>query len=482
MGILRSQANDVNSANNDSTNPADLPTTGQQQKIRNSLRYSIIDGTFYSIMVGFGESFFSNFAVFLKPTDFQLGLLGSLPQVFGFLCQLFTQKMVMLFHSRQTVVCLGVFLQACMYLPIAFTFFLGDSRVSYLIACVVVYQVCGSILVPAWNSWMGDLVDEKHRGRYFGKRNSILSTASFTAVLLGGYILKNFQGDPARQYLGFLILFSIAWLARTLSGIYLTQKYEPPYTAMPSSSITFREFFQRIRGTNFQMFVSFMLCMNFSVFVSAAFFAPHMLKDLQLSPMSFAMVQATPIITKLLVIPRWGLACDQFGTKKIMTLTSMMIPTVPVVWLFGGQVWYLMLIQVYSGFVWAGFEIASFNVMFETTHAQDRVSYISYYNVLNGVAILVGSMCGALIVQYNHLFLSGYLAVFLVSGLLRGVAAALFIRKIREMRTVSPISYGGLVLKIVGFGFPTMGLVHAPILFQKKKSPDTIAYRKKVEL
>lgn len=47
-------------------------------KIKKSLKCSILDGTFYSIMIGSGESFFFAFAVFLKANNIQLGLLGSL--------------------------------------------------------------------------------------------------------------------------------------------------------------------------------------------------------------------------------------------------------------------------------------------------------------------------------------------------------------------------------------------------------------------
>ena len=54
-----------------------------EEKVRKSLRYSITDGAFYSAMVGFGESFFSVFAVFMKASNLHPGLLGALPQTIG---------------------------------------------------------------------------------------------------------------------------------------------------------------------------------------------------------------------------------------------------------------------------------------------------------------------------------------------------------------------------------------------------------------
>ena len=62
----------------------------QDEKIQKSLRYSIFDGAFSAAMIGFGESFFVPFALFLKATSIQIGVLSSLPQALGSLLQLFS--------------------------------------------------------------------------------------------------------------------------------------------------------------------------------------------------------------------------------------------------------------------------------------------------------------------------------------------------------------------------------------------------------
>ena len=65
-----------------------------RERVRKSLRYSVADGSFYSSMVGFGESFIQAFAVFLKATNFQLSLLGSLPQTLGCISQFFSSWLI----------------------------------------------------------------------------------------------------------------------------------------------------------------------------------------------------------------------------------------------------------------------------------------------------------------------------------------------------------------------------------------------------
>src|SRR3989339_2065867 len=91
-----------------------IDSNKKKEAIRKSLRYSILDGTFYSLMVGFGESFFSAFAVFLKANNMQLGLLGSLPQALGSLSQLVSNRLIWLFNSRKKFVCTSALLEGLM--------------------------------------------------------------------------------------------------------------------------------------------------------------------------------------------------------------------------------------------------------------------------------------------------------------------------------------------------------------------------------
>lgn len=410
-----------------------------EQKIERSLRYSIIDGTFYCIMVGMGEQFFSALAVFLKASNMQLGLLGTLPQVFGSMCQLFAARLLSYFRSRQRMMCLGAFLQGCMYFPIASTLFLGSWSVPCLIAFVVFYSVCGMMLGPVWNSWMGDLVPAQRRGSYFGIRNCINGLASFTSVLAGGYILYRFSHSGLPPYVGFVTLFTLAFMARSMSSLYLAKKYEPPYRTEDQPKIGFRDFVSSLATSQYGTFARFMWCMNFSVFVSSPYFAAYMLKDLQLDYFTFTSVTGVLIITKLLIMPIWGRMCDRVGSRRIIAVTGFLLPTVPVIWLLEHEIWYLLLIQTYGGIVWSGFEIATCNYVFESTQTSTRVAYISYYNVINGMVIFCGGIIGGLLLKYKHvfgcdLFWSQYFYLFLLSGMLRLLATSLFISKLRQLR------------------------------------------------
>ncbi len=432
------------------------------QKVKKSLVYSIIDGVFYSIKVGIGSSSFAAYAVFLKAQDWELGLLGTLPQVLGSLVQLFSQHLMIAMHSRQIAVCLGAFWQALMYIPIILIFFASSHNTLYLLMFTSLYWVAGMLIGPIWNSWMGDLVPSSMRGSYFGRRNKLMEIASFSSMLLGGFILKQFSHSAETEYWGFVTIFCIAFFARLLSCFFLWKKYEPPYVAPPMPEKHFWKFLSHLNSTDYGSFVLFMCLMNIAIYCSAPYFAPYMLKVLSIDYFTYGLINATAVLVKCLFLPYWGKLCDQFGTKKVLVATGFLMPLVPMFWFFQGTLWYFLAIQAYAGFIWAGFEIAAFNINFDLTDREHRLEYISYYNVLNGIAIFIGGMLGGLAIRFGM----AYPILFVMSGLLRYIVCSFFLRKIQEGRTVEPVSYPQLFLKLFT-SMPTMGLLYQRIFFPK---------------
>ncbi|HLP79580.1 MAG TPA: MFS transporter [Acidobacteriota bacterium] len=425
---------------------------------KKSLRFSVLDGSFYSIMVGFGESFFSAFAIFLHATNTQLALLGSLPQMLGSVLQLFSRRLLLFFASRKKFVVFSATCQALMHVFIAGAYFFDALSVPILIACVALYLSFAMVPGPVWSSWMGDLVNEEERGMYFGRRNKICGFASFVSFLIAGFILQEVSGT--NKYYGFLVLFGIALVARLISVSYLARKTDPPCDLPAKNPYPFFSFLSEVTSTNYGFFVMFLWFINFAVFLSGPFFAPYMLNHLHLSYMEFTLVTASTIIAKLLFMPIWGKAADTYGTRKLLVLSAILIVPVPALWLFGSAVWYLILIQLYSGFVWAGFELTTFNFLFDTTQPSKRTSSIAYYNVLNGVFLFLGSLMGTFLISIDEgVFSSSYLFVFLVSSVLRGIACICFLHRLKEVRNVAPVRYQDLLLNVLTV-MPTMGVIN----------------------
>lgn len=419
-----------------------------QEKIKKSLFYSIVEGSFWSIMYGFGETYIAAFAIFLMANNFQIALLASLPLLMGSLSQFFAVKLIDMFKSRKKFVVATAAIQALTWLPIMLVFYINKWSIYFLIAFAVVYFISGMISAPAWNSWIGDLVNPEQRGIYFGKRSKIIGLISLISIVGAGIILDMFKDGASKQYIGFVIIFSLALAARLLSAFFLNKKYEPEFKVKKEKGFSFLTFLKQIRYNNYGLFVVFLCLMNFSVYVAGPFFAAYWLYDLKLSYSAYMIIISAAFVTRYISLPAWGFLSDRYGTKKILNLTGYLMPITPILWMLSTNYYILVLIQFYSGIVWAGFELSSFNFIFDTTTASNRARCISYYNILNGIAIFAGALLGSIFVQFHSLFWSKYYIVFLISGLLRYSVSIAFLPRLKEARKVSEISNKKIFFKL----------------------------------
>src|SRR5690606_20160294 len=113
----------------------------------------------------------SAFALFLKATTPQIGLLASLPPLLASFMQLVSAWLGRLTGQRKPIILAGAALQAASWVPIlALPLLYPAHAVPLMIACVVLYQCGAHLVTPQWSSMMGDIVPPRRRGRFFALR------------------------------------------------------------------------------------------------------------------------------------------------------------------------------------------------------------------------------------------------------------------------------------------------------------------------
>jgi MFS family permease len=425
-----------------------------------SLRAAIKDGVSYAVMMGCGESYLGPFGIFLRASILQVGLLATLPQLFGAVMQWLAAVTMDRFRSRRKVIVAGAATQSITLIPMALLpFVFGSSTLSvlYLLALMIVYQGASGSTVPIWNSLIGDLVPANVRGRFFGHRNRLTGMSSFVSLLLAGGILDLFD-RTGKAEVGFLVVFSVAFLARLNSVRWLSKYEDPEFRITPDQVFTFRQFLRRSPYSNFAKFVFFVGAINFGVSFSAPYFALYMLRDLRFSYVEFTVVSGVATITQFLTFRYWGELSDHFGNKKILNVCGWGVAVVPILWLVSPHVLYLVIIQVYSGFVWSGFGLASSNFIFDAVTPPKRARCVAYQGLVNGFFVFLGSVAGGY--AAGHLpqsFSLGFWVwkpafilpvIFLISGLIRLVAAGIFLPKFKEVRPVEPIRHRDIIFRV----------------------------------
>lgn len=431
-----------------------------EDRIKRSLHNSLLDGIWCNIMSGFTDTFMAPYALAIGASPSIIGFLTSMPNLVGAFFQSISASVAERLGSRQALINPAVLIHALMLIPIILIPYVFTShQVFLLIVFYAAFVSLNLLAFPAWSSMMADHVPETERGKVFGMRNRIFGFTNVSAMFLAGsilYLVKHFLagcGGAAAAYApvaGFTIIFTIAFCARLVSWQYLVKMYEPRLEIRDEHRFTIFDFLKRVRKTNFGRFVIFMAAMNFMVNVSGPFLPVYLLKDLRFNYLTYTIVTLTVTLTIFFMMNWWGLHADHIGNRRLIRLSSLFLPLVPVMWMLARTPAALIVIQVISGFFWAGFNLSSSNFIYDAVTPEKRTRCIAYYNVVNGLAITVAAVTGGFLLSVvPPVWGSKVVPLFIISAVGRAVVAV-FLPRFKEVRAVKHISHRDLFYSIIG--------------------------------
>lgn len=430
-------------------------------QVERSLSLAVRDGVAYSIMTGSAESYFTAYALFLKATTTQVAFLAAVPPMLGSLMQLCAAWLARRKPRRMPIILVGVTAQLFMLLPMLWLPYLFPAQaVPIFIGCVVLYFAAFNLSSPVWISLMGDLVPERWRGRYFARRTRLMSLTAFLALLAAGLTLHlaEIQGHTR---LGFLVILSVALLARLYSLSQIARMHEPPGATALAEPVLTQSELQQLRHSQFVRFALFFASLNAAVTIVAPFITVYLLRDLNFSYLQFTVSAAMYVMAQFLTLNMWGRISDALGNRLILAVTGSTIALIPMLWLLSTSFWYIVALQVFGGFTWAGFSLSASNFLYDLVAPAKRATYMAVHNVLANAGIFVGALLGGYLSLYFsaevELFTytvhwpSKLCWLFLLSALARAAVALIFIPHLKEVRDVPQRSAGWLIFRVTQF-------------------------------
>jgi MFS family permease len=431
--------------------------TGAVSSSEDPLRHSLKDATAYAVMMGAGEAYLSAYAIFLKASTPQIGLLASLPPLIGSLAQILSAGLGHLTGRRKAIILAGAALQAAAWLPIMLLPWLFPAAaMPLLIGAVIVYHCGAHLAAPQWASLMGDLVPIRRRGRFFAQRTRIVTLGTFLSLAIGGVILHE-AAAVGQTLAGFIVLFGIAMVARGISTWHLARMHDKAGHVAALRLPGQGSWWRQLGRSNFVRFSAFYALMQFAVAISAPFFSVYMLRDLGFSYAQFTANTGMSVLTQFLTLSQWGRISDVFGNRRIVAVTGLMLPLMPLLWMLSSNFWYLLLVQMLSGFSWAGFTLGAGNFLYDLITREKRVTYLAIHNVMSSTGVFCGAVLGGYLgvilperfgIFGVPIWLSPLLGVFAISAAARSAVLLMLLPRIREVRKVRPISFASVIFRV----------------------------------
>ena len=372
------------------------------QKVKQNLKLSTIEGCFWAIMYGGGETFLSACAVFLQFSAFQISFLSSFPPFIGSCFQLFSATLKNKFRDIKQFVVTMSYVQALLWLVLIYLLFYKPTY-KYILIWSCFYWTIGTIIQPAWTAWMGYFVPRRIRARYFGKRNRIIGFISFLATFVAGYILDIFNEN---MIFGFCIIFIAAFVGRTISAFYLNKKFnfeERETKNLIEYIYTFKNLVNRQNKSFY--YIMFSSYINFSIMFFGPLFSIYILRTMELSVFIYTINMTLWQISNFSSSNYFGKLCEKIGDYKVLKLSTYTIVFLPILWIL---LYYLndqlqiiatFIVSILAGICFSAYTLSSFNLVYKISEKEDVIHFSALNTFIRGFAILMGGILAGLLVE-----------------------------------------------------------------------------------
>ncbi|MBN1852068.1 MAG: MFS transporter [Pirellulales bacterium] len=415
------------------------------------------DGAAWSMMVGIGESYLPAFVLALTANQFACGLVATIPMLTGAILQLASPQLIQKLGSYRRWVVTCATIQAAAFIPLVVIALFDYASLWLIFAIASVYWGAGLATAPAWNAWVETLVPNRLRAKFFARRARVSQIGLILGFTGGGLLLEAASQDSHSTTI-FAVLFGMAMLSRLLSACFLARQREwvgPGFAKSRLGSLDLKYSVQKNLGSRL---LRFMLAMQLAAWIAGPYFTPYMFLHLKLSYAEFMILTCAAYLAKMVCLPGIGMFCRRSGTNRVLWISGIMIAMIPVLWLIHDGFAYLLVLQVLAGAAWAGLELATFLMLFETIPASERIGTLTVFNLVNAAALTIGSILGGVLLAVFPSAPAAYGVLFAISSFARG-GSLLFLTRVSKISAPAwHFATRTITLR------PSLGSIERPIL------------------
>jgi MFS family permease len=354
-----------------------------------------LDGLISNISESFVTSFVNPFAMALGATNGQIGLLSAVTNLASALGLLPGARLSERSGQRKRIVVLTGGLAGRLLLigVAALPLLLGSPAVIYAVVALFALRAFFNQLgYPAWSALVADLAPKSIRGRYLGARNIGLAVAALIFTPVAGRLIQGVGG--VKGYQASLVIAALVGLCATAVFARIRESRSASPTTHPHGE-SIRDLRAILGYRPFVAFTVVALIWNLALMIAGPFFSVYLVRTLHGTPIQIGILAADYSVGNILGQRLWGRLNDRHGPAWVMRLSGLLIPFVPLAWSVAPGPWWLIPVEFTSGFMWAGYLLANFNLLLSLAPEAQRERFVALYQTVVFSAAFVGPLIGA---------------------------------------------------------------------------------------
>jgi len=447
-------------------------------------------------MIVFGF-FRAGFASALGLNNVEFGFMAAIPMLV-FPARLLSSFIIEHLGRRKNFFTVTLVLSRLVWVGIlCLPFILVDAskfRSAFFLMLLLASSALGAMCEPAWFSWIGDLVPEHMRARFWARRSLYVSMAGVIPTIVLALVRDTVttHGRLGSQFTGFAVVFGFAVFCGVVDLIIHYGIPEPPMAKHEHQSERLKALLEPVKDPKFRPFLVFNGAWTFSLMLLGQFCIKHFFEVAQGRGSGFAvaglslfageftimaLISTLSVFSGAVGYSIWGTLIQRYGNKPILQLCTIVQCFTPLPWLLvTPEHPYLgtALAFMIGGFTFSGVMVSRMNLMYGLSPRQNRSMYVA-------INLTVMGLCGALAPILSGYFMtymegkdllgfSGFFLLCILTSMCRFYSRMLLYR-VREGKGVTP---GYVVRRITEANpfrvFSSIYVLSAPASEEKKLS------------
>jgi len=259
-----------------------------------------------------------------------------------------------------------------------------------------------SLAGVTWNTWVQEWVPARLRGKYFARRNRLLSISSIGFLLITGWALES----GAYEMWVFQVVIAVTVILRLLGirWIWLTPRTSleanaaAPLGGLVTQLDTVRE------AKSFLAFMAFGSVWAFAANIFGPFYFVFMFDELALSSLKVGIFTVLGTVGGAMSLPAWGMLLDRYGNKGVMATSLFLWQGSGYLWCVltpGSPAWLLPAMWLWSGTVGAGFVLGMFTLMLKLVPPTAKALSIGVYVAVTSLAAAIAPIIGGELISWG---------------------------------------------------------------------------------
>jgi MFS family permease len=391
------------------------------EAIKRNERLSIWNGAASIISQSFITGFIPLFAIqILGASNLQVGLISSMPSFMTMLAMIPGAIWVNRLELKKAFTAYTILAARFGLLLISLIPFIPYTNHAWiLVACIGLLNFPNALATLSWQSFIGDLIPDERRGKFFSERNRILTIVGMITTFVTGISLNIFNKGGAAPYQW---IFIIGFLFGVLEVFYLTRHTEKKRVERKHGSLSWKMVGAIFKHKPYLYFLICAILFNFGWQMAWPLFNIYQINDAHATAFWFSVFTVANQVSQIISYKWWGKFSDQYGNTLMLFIASIGIGTAPFLTILSTNLYYLTVVNLWTGAFVAGTVMLLFNQLLRVSPAENRTNFLANYNFLIALMGCLAPQVGVLLLEWY-----GVKTAMTISSLIRWAGAFSFL-------------------------------------------------------